>query len=72
MEASSYRNIFLSLGLDKPQSVVFATDSPKEAEAATAAGWAVALVARPGNAALAPEASSKHRIVKSMDELISI
>ena len=52
VESSSYRNIALSLGVDSPGEVLFATDNILEAEAAAAAGWQVVLADRPGNAAL--------------------
>ena len=70
VESSSYKEIFLSLGLDDTKSVMFATDSIKEAEAAEKAGWSVALAVRPGNAPLPAEAASNFRIVKSMEELL--
>lgn len=69
MEASSYKEIFLSLGLDDAKSVIFATDSYKEAEAADRAGWSVVLAKRPGNTALPPEAQ-RFRAVQSMAELL--
>ena len=49
MEAASYENIALSLGVDSPAQVLFATDNLAEAEAAAVAGWAVVLADRPGN-----------------------
>lgn len=52
MEAASYRNIALSLGVDSPDELLFATDNINEARAAAAAGWQVVLAERPGNAAL--------------------
>lgn len=51
MEAGSYKEIALHLGLD-PCDILFATDILKEAQAAAAAGWTAVLVERPGNAAL--------------------
>ena len=41
MEATSYRNIALSLGADSPADLLFATDNPAEARAAAEAGWQV-------------------------------
>lgn len=41
VEKESYDNIALSLGVDAPGDVLFATDSLPEAQAATAAGWRV-------------------------------
>ena len=72
VEVGSYKNIFLSLGLDDSKSVLFATDSLKEAEAAEKAGWSAALADRPGNATLSPEAATKFRVVKTMGELLHI
>lgn len=40
-EKASYDNIALSLGVDAPEELLFATDSIEEAEAAVAAGWQV-------------------------------
>lgn len=54
MEAGSYRNIALSLGVDAPADLLFATDNLAEAQAAAAAGWQVVLADRPGNAAVPP------------------
>ena len=68
VESDSYRSIALSVGVDKPSQIVFATDSFQEAEAAATAGWQVALTVRPGNKAL-PEKHS-HRVIHSMSELI--
>lgn len=70
MEAGSYQNILLSLGLDDPKDVLFATDSVKEAEAASQAGWSVAITQRPGNASLPPDAGSRFRIIGSMADLV--
>lgn len=72
VEASSYKEILMSLGLDDEKSVLFATDNLREAEAAEEAGWSVALTVRPGNAALPPNATEKFSLVKSMDELLAI
>ena len=68
IECSSYQDIALSLGVDKPSLILFATDSFAEAEAASAAGWQVALTVRPGNKPL----PSRHsfRIITSMKDLI--
>lgn len=49
VDSSSYRNIALSLGVDSPSELLFATDNILEAEAAAAAGWQVVLADRPGN-----------------------
>lgn len=49
LEKKSYENIYLSLGVDSPEDVLFATDNVKEAEAARAASWQVVMADRPGN-----------------------
>lgn len=69
MEAASYQEIYLSLGVDDPKSILFVTDSLKEAEAAEKAGWSVSLAKRSGNAAL-PLGAERFRIVESMTELL--
>ena len=68
VDSNSYKSIALSVGVDKPSQIVFATDSFQEAEAAVAAGWQVALTVRPGNKAL--PAQHPHRVISSMQELI--
>jgi len=53
IEANSYRDIALSLGLDStPSKILFATDSLAEAKAATEAGMTVVVTDRPGNTPL--------------------
>ncbi|KAH7426438.1 hypothetical protein KP509_10G001900 [Ceratopteris richardii] len=54
-EVRSYKEIFLSLGVDKPSQIVFATDVLQEAIAAKQAGLKAVLVLRPGNAPLPEE-----------------
>lgn len=51
-EARSYKEIFLSVGVDKPSQIVFATDVLQEAIAAKQAGLRAVIVVRPGNAPL--------------------
>jgi len=68
VDSSSYDNIALSLGVDKPSQIIFATDSILEAEAAVTAGWQVALTVRPGNKPLPVQHS--FRIIHSMQELV--
>ncbi len=48
---ASYRTIATQLGVDAP-AIAFVTDSLDEARAARAAGWAVWVAVRPGNAPL--------------------
>jgi methylthioribulose 1-phosphate dehydratase/enolase-phosphatase E1 len=67
-EAGSYHNIQLTLGVDDPSEVLFATDMLPEAQAAQAAGWQAVLVVRPGNKPL-PE-DHGFRVVESMQELL--
>ncbi|KAA6421349.1 MAG: putative bifunctional methylthioribulose-1-phosphate dehydratase enolase-phosphatase E1 1-like [Trebouxia sp. A1-2] len=68
VDPSSYDNIALSLGVDKPSQITFATDSILEAEAAATAGWQVALTVRPGNKPL--PAQHSFRVIHSMQELV--
>ena len=68
VEATSYNNIALSLGVDNPSQIMFATDNIAEAEAANKAGWQVGLTVRPGNKPL-PE-HHELRVIKSLQELI--
>jgi methylthioribulose 1-phosphate dehydratase/enolase-phosphatase E1 len=56
VEARSYADIALSLGVDAPARVLFLTDSLAEAVAARAAGMRAVLTLRPGNLALPPAA----------------
>lgn len=67
-EARSYKEIALSLGVDSPSELLFATDILGEAQAAAAAGWRAVLVARPGNKAL-PEVHG-FRVIDSMTQLL--
>ena len=67
-QKDSYENIQLSLGVDTPADVLFATDVLAEADAATAAGWRAVLVVRPGNAPL--ESGHSHRVIDSLADLL--
>ena len=69
MEASSYKNIELSLGVDRPSDILFATDNILEARAAREAGWRVVVAERPGNGALPTEC--EFPVVRSMQEVLS-
>lgn len=66
-EARSYKEIFLTLGVDHPSCITFATDVLAEAVAAKEAGLQAVLLLRPGNAPL----PSDHgfRTAKSLLEL---
>jgi methylthioribulose 1-phosphate dehydratase/enolase-phosphatase E1 len=68
-EAASYTNIALSLGVDEPGEVLFATDVLAEAQAADAAGWRAVLVSRPGNKPL-PDGHG-FRVIESMGQLLN-
>ena len=70
VEAQSYKEIGLYLGLDKPSQVLFATDVYGEAVAAKEAGWEAVLVVRPGNKPLPADAGAKFRVVESLEELL--
>lgn len=69
VESSSYQDIALSLGVDKPSLIMFATDSFAEAEAASAAGWHIALTVRPGNKPLPSQHG--YRVISSMQDLLA-
>ena len=68
VERSSYANIALSLGVDAPSDILFATDMLGEAQAARAAGWQAVLVERPGNKPL-PEGHG-FRVIASIQDLL--
>lgn len=68
VEAEAYNNIALSLGVDAPSQILFATDNILEARAAAAAGWRAVIADRPGNAAL--PADCEFRVVQSMTDLL--
>lgn len=68
VEASSYDEIALSLGVDQPSQIIFATDNIREAEAAAKAGWQVGLTVRPGNKPL--PAQHPFRVIQSMQDLV--
>jgi enolase-phosphatase E1 len=64
-EAASYSRIASELRLE-PRQVLFVSDAAEELDAAEQAGIDVALCVRPGTAEPTP---SRHRIVRSFDEL---
>ena len=68
VEASAYENIALSLGVDSPGEVLFATDNQAEAVAAAAAGWRAVLVDRPGNKPLGE--APGFPVITSMEDLL--
>jgi len=67
-QSSSYADIALSLGVDAPRRVLFATDAIAEARAAAEAGMVVAITDRPGNVPL-PEGHG-FRVVRTLTELL--
>jgi len=69
LEPKSYTNIALSLGVDDPSEILFATDNVQEIIAAQTAGWGVVAVDRPGNKPLA-ELPQGVRTITSMLELL--
>lgn len=68
VESSSYRNIALSLGVDSPSELLFATDVLAEAQAAAEAGWQAVLVERPGNKPV--PAGHGFRVISNMADLL--
>lgn len=68
VQAGSYKEIALALGVDSPSELLFATDVLAEAQAAKEAGWNAVLVVRPGNKPL-PEGHG-FRVVTSMQQLL--
>lgn len=67
VEAGSYREIALSLGVDSPSKVLFATDALAEAVAASAAGMQVVVTDRPGNNPL--QAGQPYPVATSLSQL---
>ena len=70
VEAGSYKEIGMSLGVDSDDEVTFATDILAEAMAAKEAGWSAVLVSRPGNKPLPASASSEFRIINTLEDLL--
>lgn len=70
VEAQSYDEIALSLGVDAPSQILFATDVYAEAAAASQAGWRAVLVKRPGNKPLPEAASAQFRTIESLEQLL--
>ncbi|XP_021946568.1 enolase-phosphatase E1 [Folsomia candida] len=70
VESKSYINIASKIGV-KPQDILFFTDITKEAYAAKEAGLEVAVLVRPGNAALTFDGSDELPTLQSFDECIS-
>ncbi|CAL5225286.1 g8085 [Coccomyxa viridis] len=70
VDAGSYKEISLSLGVDSGDEVTFATDILAEAVAAKEAGWNAILVSRPGNKPLPANAASDFRVIESLEDLL--
>jgi len=76
-ETQSYKNIFSELTktlyvadcISSPSEILFVTDNPKEAIAATEANFSVIVTDRPGNASLSNEVLRKFRVVRSFHEI---
>ncbi|XP_024374296.1 probable bifunctional methylthioribulose-1-phosphate dehydratase/enolase-phosphatase E1 [Physcomitrium patens] len=66
-ESRSYKEIYLTVGVDHPSCITFATDVLAEAIAAKEAGLQAVLLLRPGNAPLPPDHG--FRTIKSLHEL---
>jgi methylthioribulose 1-phosphate dehydratase/enolase-phosphatase E1 len=66
-ESKSYKEIYLTVGVDHPSCITFATDVLAEAVAAKEAGLQAVLLLRPGNAPLPPDHG--FRTIKSLLEL---
>ncbi|MEE6460162.1 hypothetical protein FKM82_000872 [Ascaphus truei] len=69
VESESYRNIAKSIGCST-DSILFLTDLTKEAKAAEEAGVHVAVVERPGNAALTDEEKSSYCLITSFNQIV--
>lgn len=68
VESRSYKEIALSLGVDCPSKIMFATDVHAEAVAARDAGWSVVIVKRPGNKEL--PANNDFRVIETFNNLL--
>ena len=67
VEASSYENIAQSLGVDRPEEILFITDNILECRAAAAVGWQTVVADRPGNKPLPQDCEFK--VITSLTEL---
>ena len=67
IESAAYHAIELSLGVDSPSDILFATDNILEARAAAVAGWRAVIVDRPGNNPLPVDC--EFTVVTSMGDL---
>ncbi len=70
IDSASYENIALSLGAERPDEILFATDNGLEAVAAREAGWRVVLLERPGNGPLDPAHRKAFEILPDFSSII--
>ncbi len=68
-EASSYKEIIQSLGVDDAADILFLTDVVAEAEAAKAAGMDVIISVRPGNAPITDADKSAFTTVENFNSM---
>ncbi|KAM5194377.1 enolase-phosphatase E1 [Mantella aurantiaca] len=68
MESESYRKIAAHIGCST-ENILFLTDITKEAKAAKEAGMNVAVVVRPGNAALTDEEKASYPLINSFEQI---
>ncbi|XP_040181116.1 enolase-phosphatase E1 isoform X2 [Rana temporaria] len=68
VESESYRKIADHIGCST-ENILFLTDITREAEAAEEAGMTVALVVRPGNAALTDEEKGNYPLITSFEQI---
>ncbi|XP_065564015.1 enolase-phosphatase E1-like isoform X2 [Artemia franciscana] len=68
-EVESYQQIAQAIST-LPERILFLTDIPAEADAASSAGFQVRLVSRPGNNPVSKEDKERHNIIHSFEELL--
>lgn len=71
-EVSSYEKIAAQYDRYPPNSWLFLSDNVREVEAAKAAGMESFVVDRPGNADLPADVETRHRVIRSFNELPSL
>jgi len=71
VEMTSYQNIALSLGAESGAEILFATDNVLEAHAATAAGWNVVVLDRPGNLPISKEDAKTFVVLKDLASMMA-
>ncbi|VDM28728.1 unnamed protein product [Toxocara canis] len=70
-DSDSYRKIASEMGVP-PESILFLTDSEREARAARAAGCEVRVVVRQGNEAPSDAAKQDFQLISSFNEILSL